>query len=62
MVKENVYYQLSTDDIFTYDNTKSCGFAYGLTSTIGRWNGCIIYRDNLKNAIKLGLIIKLGKL
>jgi hypothetical protein len=57
----NVYYQLSTNEIFTYDYSQSCGQAMGLSSTI-RHGTFFLFKNRLRSAIKSGLVVKLGKL
>lgn len=52
----NVYYEIHSNSIFTYDYKQSCGEAFGLLYTV------IIFRKSLKLHLKLGHVIKLGKL
>lgn len=57
----NVYYQISTNEIFTYDYKQVCSTAIGLSSKI-RHGAFILFRDTLREHIKNGYVIKLGKL
>lgn len=56
----NVYYQITTDEIFTYDYSQICGAAYGIG--LGGLRTPIVFKEDIQIAIKQGYVIKLGKL
>lgn len=57
----NVYYQLSTDEIFTFNYEKPVGEAVGLSSRL-RYGTFILFKTQIKEFLKLGLVVKIGKL